>query len=103
MGWQGGEGRSLLLLSKVALSRRDVAGARKNAADALANYADVNDEVGLSEARVTLGDCAVADEDYSTAVHEYKQARRIDMRLGNERGLARCYRKLGQVYRLIHD
>ena len=103
MGWQRGKGRSLLLLSQVSLSRRDVTEARKNADDALANYADAKDEVGLSEAHIALGDCAVADEDYSAAIREYKEARRIDMRLGNERGLARCYRKLGQVYRVRHE
>ena len=103
MGWQRGKGRSLLLLSQVSLSRRDVTEARKNADDALSTYADAKDEVGLSEAHTALGDCAVADEDYSVAVREYKDARRIDMRLGDERGLARCYRKLGQVYRVRHE
>jgi tetratricopeptide (TPR) repeat protein len=103
MGWRHGKGRSLLLLAEVSLSRRDIAKARKNATDARENYAGAKDEIGLSEAHTVLGDCAVADEDYPAAIQEYKEARRIDMRLGNERGLAQCYRKLGQVYRLQHE
>lgn len=103
MGWHRGKGRSLLLLARVALARRDVQQARKHAADALDNFKEVKDEVGISKSRLTLGDCLVAEEDYSAAITAYKEARRIDMRMGNESGLARCYRKLGRVYRLRRE
>lgn len=100
MGWHRGKGRSLLLMAKVALARRDISAARKHAASALDNYKEAKDEVGISETRLTFGDCLMADGEYQAAIAEYKTARRIDMRMGNERGLTRCYRKLGRVYRL---
>jgi tetratricopeptide (TPR) repeat protein len=100
MGWHHGKGRSLLLLAKVALAHRDIPGARKYAASALDNYKEAKDEVGIAETRLALGDCFMAEGEYPAATTEYKSARRIDMRMGNERGLARCYRKLARVYRL---
>ena len=100
MGWHRGKGRSLLLLAEVALARKDIAQARKHAAGALDNYKEAKDDVGISKSRLALGDCLLAEQDYSVAMGEYKTARRIDMRMGNEEGLARCYRKLAQVYRL---
>jgi tetratricopeptide (TPR) repeat protein len=103
MGWNRGKGRSLLLLARVSLARRDVPQARKHAADALDNFREAKDEVGISKARLAIGDCLVAEEDISGAIAAYKEARRIDMRMGNERGLARCYRKLGRAYRLRRE
>lgn len=103
MSWRHGKGRSLLLLAEVSLYRRDIGKARKNAADAMENYAGAKDDIGRAEAHTVLGDCAVAEEDYATALQQYKEARRIHMRLGNERGMAQCYRKLGQVYRLQRE
>jgi tetratricopeptide (TPR) repeat protein len=103
MGWHRGNGRSLLLLAEVALARRDIPQARKHAASALDNYKEAKDEVGISKSRLTLGDCLLQEEEYLPAIAEYKTARRIDMRMGNEEGLARCYRKLGQAYRLRRE
>jgi tetratricopeptide (TPR) repeat protein len=103
MGWNRGKGRSLLLLARVALARRDIQLARKHAADALDNYKEAKDDVGISKSRLALGDCLIAEEDFSAAVGEYKEARRIDMRMSNEAGLARCYRKLGRAYRLRRE
>jgi len=103
MGWHRGKGRSLLLLARVSLARRDVSEARKHAADALDNYKEAKDDVGVSKTRLTLGDCLLAEQDYTAAIAEYKEARRIDMRMGNESGLARCYRKLSRAYRLRRE
>jgi tetratricopeptide (TPR) repeat protein len=103
VGWRRGKGRSLLLLARVALARRDVEQARKHATDALENYKEAKDEVGIAKTRLTLGDCLVAEEKHSAAITEYKEARRIDMRMGNEQGLARCYRKLARAYRLRRE
>jgi len=102
MGWNRGKGRSLLLLARVSLARRDVQQALKHATDALDNFKEAKDEVGISKTRLTIGDCLVED-DIAAAIAEYKEARRIDMRMGNERGLARCYRKLGRAYRLRRE
>ncbi|HEV2451831.1 MAG TPA: tetratricopeptide repeat protein [Streptosporangiaceae bacterium] len=100
MSWRRGNGRSLLLLARVALTRQDLPQARKYAADALDNYREAKDDVGMARTRLTLGDCLIAEDQSSAAIIEYKHARRIDMRMGNERGLAKCYRKLGRAYRM---
>jgi tetratricopeptide (TPR) repeat protein len=103
MAWHRGNGRSLLLLARVGLARREVQQARKNAVAALESYKEAKDEVGISKTRLTLGDCMLSEGEFSAAIMSYKEARRIDMRMGNERGLARCYRKLARAYRMRGD
>jgi tetratricopeptide (TPR) repeat protein len=103
MGWHRGKGRSQLLLAAIALARQDIPLARKHASSALDNYTEAKDEVGVARSRLSLGDCLLEEDQHLAAIAEYKAARRMDMRMGNEEGLALCYRKLGRAYRLRRE
>lgn len=98
MGWVQGKGRSLLLLGKIALERGNLESARGHIVAAREAYAAVHDEVGESEACVQLGDWYVKNLDYVRAVLEFKQARRLEQQHRDRRGVARCNRKLANVY-----
>jgi tetratricopeptide (TPR) repeat protein len=107
MGWEHGKGRSLLLLGSISMQNGDMAQAFNYLDDARTAYEDVNDEVGLSDASSRLGDWYVSERnperDSARAASCYKQARRLDQRHRDLRGLGRCNRKLAHVYLLNNE
>jgi tetratricopeptide (TPR) repeat protein len=107
MGWEAGKGRSLLLLGRIAMRRDDMAQAFMYMEDARTTYAEIHDEVGLSDAYVYIGDWYAhernADRDFARAASAYKQARRLDQMHRDLRGMGRSNRKLAHVYLLAGE
>ena len=107
MGWDHGNGQSLLLRARIMIHRGDVARAFKDIEDARANFERSNDEVGIADAFLQLGDWYAGeknpDRDFTRAASAYKQARRLDQLHRDLRGVGRCNRKLAHVYLLSGD
>jgi tetratricopeptide (TPR) repeat protein len=107
MGWDYGNGRSLLLLGRIMMQRGDMTRALKEIQDARITFERSNDEVGLSDAYLHLGDWYATDKnpdrDFTRAASAYKHARRLDQLHRDLRGMGRCNRKLAHVYRLSSD
>ena len=107
LGWDHGNGHSHILLARIAIQRGDMTRALKDIQDARAVYERSNDEVGLSDAFLHLGDWYASeknpDRDFSRAASAYKQARRLDQLHRDLRGMGRCNRKLAHVYLLRSD
>jgi tetratricopeptide (TPR) repeat protein len=98
--WRTGSGRTLILKARLALLRNDVTRARQRGNDALAAFMDARDEVRIAEAYILLGDCAIAERQYHSAIEEFKKARRLEKGNGDQVGTAVCYQRLGLVYTL---
>jgi tetratricopeptide (TPR) repeat protein len=96
MGWSSGRGRSLLLLSRIAMASHDNDGARRFLRDAVQAFED--DEVGMSEAKTLSGELYEREQDLNRAIEELKDARRLDQEHGDLRGLADCNRRLARIY-----
>ena len=107
MGWDHGNGRSLLLLSRIMMQRGDMSAAFKEIQEAKKMYDRSEDEVGLSDTFSHLGDWYASDKnperDLTRAASAYKQARRLDQFHRDLRGVGRCNRKLAHVYLLGAD
>jgi tetratricopeptide (TPR) repeat protein len=95
-GWASGSGRSQMLLGEIELGAGRPADARMYFHGALKSYED--DDVGRSEAYISLGDAYLAEHRDDDAIAAYKEARRIDLSNGDSRGLVRVFRKLGAMY-----
>jgi tetratricopeptide (TPR) repeat protein len=98
MGWYHGQGRSHMILGDIALRAGDVDQAGRNYVTALQAYNNAEDEVGRSECYQRLGDWHALNERWDDAIQEYKNARRLDQRHRDLRGLAQVSRKIGEVY-----
>lgn len=104
MGWRHGRGRSLLLLGEIGMRQGDMSEAYKHLQSAVALFAQINDEVGLSDAHRLMGDWYCDDRnpesDFGRALAAYKDARILDQAHRDLRGLARCNTRIGRTHRL---
>ena len=97
-GWRHGQGASFVLLGKINVAEDDDLAAQRNFEDALRAFEDADDDAGISTAQLELGDLAASAGRLDDALEHYRSARRIDQVLRDFLGLARVFRKLGDVY-----
>jgi tetratricopeptide (TPR) repeat protein len=102
-----GRGRSLLLMGRIAMARGDLKSASKHISDALVAFSTYANEMGQAEAHLALGDWHVdrrnRDRNPREAIAEYRKARWLEQKHEDRRGVARCHRKLAEVYMELNE
>lgn len=98
MNWSRGNGRSQLVLGRIAMRDQNWSEAHQAIDEARRHYREGHDDVGLAAALDLRGDLDSLEEHYDDAIESYKQARFIQQSHRDFRGLARTFRKLGEAY-----
>lgn len=98
MDWERGNGRSFQIMGRINMKLDRMKDAKRDFLEAIECYERAGDDVGRSEATLTLGDWYVANNLLPDAVRTYKEARRLDRWHGDLRGMSQALRKLGEVY-----
>jgi tetratricopeptide (TPR) repeat protein len=103
-GWESSRGRSHLLRGEIERRSASFEYARQCYEQALVAFMNSDDQLGVAEVRLRMGDLdvdaakGVHDPRIDEAVRFYREARALYHRYRDVVGAARCLRKLGEVF-----